>query len=158
MSKYITTIGVDYGVKKISINNKKVAVNFFDLSGSNDYEEIRNPFFVDSQVVLLIFDLENKQSFQNLARWENLMKSNGLDLKHCTVFILGNKSDAKGKEVDASEAIAYAKKRGYEYFQTSASTGENINEVFEKAFTKAVQQMEEKKKKYTWFFFKTSFL
>jgi DnaJ family protein C protein 27 len=149
VSKYITTIGVDYGVKKISINNKKVAVNFFDLSGSNDYEEIRNPFFIDSQVVLLIFDLENKQSFQNLARWENLMKSNGLDLKQCTVFILGNKCDAKGKEVDASEAIVYAKKRGYEYFQTSASTGENINEVFEKAFTKAVQQMEEKKKKYT---------
>ena len=55
------------------------------------------------------------------------MKSNGLNLKECTVFLIGNKSDSKAKEVDSSEAIAYAKKRGYEFFQTSASTGENIN-------------------------------
>ena len=37
VSKYITTIGVDYGVKKIAVGGKKVAVNFFDLSGSEDY-------------------------------------------------------------------------------------------------------------------------
>ena len=36
--KYITTIGVDYGVKKVNISGRKVAVNFFDLSGSQDYE------------------------------------------------------------------------------------------------------------------------
>lgn len=123
VSKYITTIGVDYGVKKININNKRVAVNFFDLSGSPDYEDIRNNFFEDSQVVLLVFDLDNKQSFLNLPKWENLMRSNGLDLKQSVVFLLGNKSDTKSKEVDASEAIAYAKKKGYEYFQTSASSG-----------------------------------
>ncbi len=45
VNKYITTIGVDYGVKKVAINNKNIAVNFFDISGSPDYEEIRNPFF-----------------------------------------------------------------------------------------------------------------
>ncbi len=38
VNKYITTIGVDYGVKKVSVNNKSVAVNFFDISGSPDYE------------------------------------------------------------------------------------------------------------------------
>ena len=88
-------------------------MNFFDLSGSSDYEEIRNPFFSDSQVILLVFDLDNKQSFQNLSRWENIMKSHGVDFKQSVIFLLGNKSDTKGKEVDASEAIAYAKKRGY---------------------------------------------
>lgn len=84
-------------MKKINVNNKKVAVNFFDLSGSPDYEEIRNNFFSDAQVVLLVFDIDNKQSFQNLPRWENIMKSNGLDLKQTVVFLLGNKSDLKGK-------------------------------------------------------------
>ena len=51
------------------------------------------------------------------------MKSNGLDLKQAVVFLIGNKSDGKSKEVDSAEAIAYAKKRGFEYFQISASTG-----------------------------------
>ena len=48
VQKYVTTIGVDYGVKKITVAGRKVAVNFFDLSGSPDYDEIRNPFFQDS--------------------------------------------------------------------------------------------------------------
>lgn len=84
-------------MKKVSINNKSIAVNFFDISGSPDYEEIRNPFFEHSQVVLLVFDIGNKQSFQNISRWENTMKSNGLDLKQAVVFLLGNKSDNKVK-------------------------------------------------------------
>jgi DnaJ family protein C protein 27 len=46
--KYITTIGVDYGVKKMQIHGKKVAINFFDLSGDDDYKEIRNNFFKDA--------------------------------------------------------------------------------------------------------------
>jgi DnaJ family protein C protein 27 len=57
VQKYITTIGVDYGVKKVTVSGRKIAVNFFDLSGSSDYEEIRNPFYEDAQVILLIFDL-----------------------------------------------------------------------------------------------------
>jgi DnaJ family protein C protein 27 len=57
VQKYITTIGVDYGVKKVTISGNKIAVNFFDLSGSPNYQEIRNNFFVDAQVVLLVFDL-----------------------------------------------------------------------------------------------------
>ena len=129
---------MDYGVKKVNISGNKVAVNFFDLSGSPNYQEIRNNFFSDAQVVLLVFDLENRESFNNVSKWENTMKSNGLNIKEAVIFLLGNKSDAKTKEVDASEAIAFAKKRGYEYFPTSASTGENINEVFDKAFEKAV--------------------
>ena len=46
------------------------------------------------------------------------MRNNGLDLKQCVVFLLGNKSDNKNKEVESAEAISYAKKKGYEYFKT----------------------------------------
>jgi DnaJ family protein C protein 27 len=47
----------------MQIAGKKVAINFFDLSGDDDYKEIRNAFFKDAQGVLLVFDLDNKQSF-----------------------------------------------------------------------------------------------
>ena len=44
MSRYIPTIGVDYGVKKTNIKNYKVSVNFFDLSGDSDYINIAKEF------------------------------------------------------------------------------------------------------------------
>lgn len=49
------------------------------------------------QAVLLVFDLENRQSFTNLPKWESLMKENGVDLKNSVVILVGNKSDLKGK-------------------------------------------------------------
>ena len=97
MQKYITTIGVDYGVKKVNISGRKVAVNFFDLSGSNDYEDIRNPFFEGAQVILLVFDLENRDSFNGLSKWEGTMKSYGVNLKDSVVVLVGNKNDSRAK-------------------------------------------------------------
>ena len=41
VQRYITTIGVDYGVKKIKIKDKLICINFFDISGDDDYTEIR---------------------------------------------------------------------------------------------------------------------
>jgi len=55
------------------------------------------------------------------------MKNSGINSKDSVIMLVGNKCDGRTKEVDPAEAIAYAKKKGYEYFQVSASTGENIN-------------------------------
>lgn len=97
-------------------------------------------------MVLLVFDLENRDSFNGLGKWESVMKEQGVILKEAVVVLVGNKNDGRAKEVEQVEAIAYAKKRGYEYFPCSASNGENVNEIFEKAFTRAVAQLEDRRK------------
>ena len=52
--KYISTIGVDYGVKGIVLSGEEVKVNFWDLAGSKEYLEVRNEFYKDSQGCLLV--------------------------------------------------------------------------------------------------------
>lgn len=51
VSKYISTIGIDYGVKPVAVNGESVRINFWDLSGHPDFFEIRNEFYKDSQGV-----------------------------------------------------------------------------------------------------------
>lgn len=51
VSKYISTIGIDYGVKPVTVNGESVRINFWDLSGHPDFFEIRNEFYKDSQGV-----------------------------------------------------------------------------------------------------------
>jgi DnaJ family protein C protein 27 len=63
VTKYITTIGVDYGVKKMTLRNKQIAINFFDLSGDEVYYDIVKEFFRDSQGVILVVDVTNRSSF-----------------------------------------------------------------------------------------------
>ena len=54
MSKYISTIGVDYGVKGIDLAGEEVKANFWDLSGAKEYLEVRNEFYKDAQGCLLV--------------------------------------------------------------------------------------------------------
>lgn len=50
VSKYIGTIGVDYGVKPLSLGEFDVKVNLWDMAGAPEYLEVRNEFYKDAQV------------------------------------------------------------------------------------------------------------
>jgi DnaJ homolog subfamily C member 27 len=60
VSKYISTIGIDYGVKPVTVKGEHVRVNFWDLSGHPDFFEIRNEFYKDSQGGILVYDVSNR--------------------------------------------------------------------------------------------------
>lgn len=75
------------------------------------------------------------------------MQDNGLDFKQCIVCVVGNKSDCKNKELDPSDVNAYARKKGYECFICSASSGDNVNELFERMFAKIVEMIETNKQR-----------
>jgi GTPase SAR1 family protein len=60
VSKYISTIGIDYGVKPVTVKGEHVRVNFWDLSGHPDFFEIRNEFYKDSQGGVLVYDVSNR--------------------------------------------------------------------------------------------------
>ena len=86
---------------------------------------------------MLVFDLSSKESFNHLKKWEKLLKENGINNEDSIIFVVGNKSDLKSKlvytkimkQVDYQEASKYSKNKGFEYFQASACSGENVQEV-----------------------------
>eukprot|EP00742_Colponemidia_sp_Colp-10_P006619 GILJ01007093.1.p1 GENE.GILJ01007093.1~~GILJ01007093.1.p1 ORF type:complete len:397 (-),score=54.63 GILJ01007093.1:431-1621(-) len=129
--RYIATIGVDYGVKKKTNQNTEVKINFFDLSGHEDFKEIRTEFYLNVQAVLLTFDVGNRSSFDNLSLWVD-------ELEHCRksrnsifVAVCGNKIDNKQRAVSKMEAMSWASSRGFSYYETSANTGEGVNEALD---------------------------
>lgn len=149
VNRYISTIGVDYGVKKMNIQGIKVAVNFFDLSGQRDYEEIRKEFFKDSQGVVLTFEINDKTTFANLQRWEREARNNGLNFSDVDVVVCGNKADLNGREVSAAEGNKWATSKGYKYFDTSANTGLGVTEAMESLFNSVVTRALTTKKNLT---------
>jgi DnaJ family protein C protein 27 len=54
VQRYISTIGVDFGVKPVTVSGKEVKVNFWDLSGHPDFFEVRNEFYKDAQGVCIV--------------------------------------------------------------------------------------------------------
>lgn len=93
------------------------------MSGNEDYKLIRKDFYSDASGVIMVFDVDNRDSYNSLIHWEDEMKKNGIDSTRVKVVVCGNKTDSKGREINSKDAQKWAKQRGYEYFETSAQTG-----------------------------------
>ena len=140
VKRYIPTIGVDYGVKKIDFKGYSIAVHFFDLSGAEEFKEIRCDFYKDAQACILVYDVTDKESFKNLHFWEEEMKAKGLDIGKIKIIMIGNKIDAGSREIQTSEASKWAKSRGYNYFETSCNSGQNISDAFNVILEELISQ------------------
>ena len=104
VKRYISTIGVDYGVKKLTLKDHPISINFFDLSGNEEYKMIRTEFYEDTNGIIMVYDIDNRDSFASLVHWEDEMKRNGVDMSRCKVIVCGNKCDTRGREVPIKDA------------------------------------------------------
>ena len=68
----------------------------------------------------MVFDVDNRDSYNSLVHWEEEMKKNGIDYSRTKVVLCGNKCDSKSREVNTKDVQKWAKGKGYEYFETSA--------------------------------------
>ena len=127
---------------------EKICINFFDLSGNDEYKEIRHEFYKDASGCVMVFDVDNRDSYISLIHWEEEMKRCGCDMNRLKVIVAGNKCDSKAREVKEAEAAKWARQRGWEYYETSANEGKNVSEAFEGLFGSCVKQYQEDKRKF----------
>ena len=79
---------------------------------------------------LFVYDVTNLETFENLKHWTQSIKINmGRDIDKICAIIIGNKIDSNEREVKKEDAEEYSKDLNYPYFETSAKTGENVDET-----------------------------
>jgi DnaJ family protein C protein 27 len=127
--KYISTIGIDYGVKRVTVDGTEVRVNFWDLAGGQEFFEIRNEFYKDAQGAILVYDVTNARSFAQLDLW--LKEATKFGAKDLVIAVCANKVDLPKRVVTEAEGRKWATTKGFAYFEMSASTGLNIVPMFE---------------------------
>ena len=77
----------------------------------------------------MVFDVDDKESFKALTKWELEMRQCGADVGKLSTILLGNKCDLGSREVQPGEVSKWSKARNYNYYDTSATSGLNIHEV-----------------------------
>ena len=128
---YISTIGIEYKIKTLTINGKKVLLRIWDTSGQERYRSITQNFYRNANGILFIFDITNKESFDNIKNW--LIDSDSCEDDSVTKILVGNKIDInEDRKVDDDQIKKYADKKGMKYFVTSAKEGTNIDLIFRK--------------------------
>lgn len=145
---YVRTIGVDYMSKlvKYTIGNTRlnIRMNLWDLSGRDSYKTIIRSYYKDCHGVILMYDINNKESFDNITSWINEIQNYRHDMNHITVLI-GNKLDLPGvvdnfgtvhkREVSYDQGKDFAVKHGMIFYETSIKDGTHVNEMFDTLIT-----------------------
>tara|TARA_E500000178_G_scaffold306339_1_gene318432 strand:+ start:10205 stop:10792 length:588 start_codon:yes stop_codon:yes gene_type:complete len=134
-TQYTTTIGVDFFNFTTIIDNKKVKVFIWDTAGQEKFKTIVKSYYNGTNGVLLVYDITNRKSFNNLDKWANDLKESGFEGK---IMIIGNKcDDERNRVVDKSEVINYCIRNDYQFMECSSKENINIDDIF-KRFTDTV--------------------
>lgn len=128
---YHATVGVDYGFKVQTVKGTPYRVHLWDLSGDDQYYDVRTELYNGSDACFLVFDVTNPASFQNLDNWLREMgKFGALNAK---IAVVGNKADLRSNKgsVSASDGRKWATAHKLPYYETSALTGDGVATMFQ---------------------------
>ena len=138
---YKPTIGADFHSKRLDMLDesdgevKSVTLQIWDTAGQERYQSLGRAFYRGAEACVLVFDITNRQSFDNLSTWrsEFFEKSMPKDPQAIPIFVLGNKIDLEHERAIAKEKVQEYLKKNPDliYFETSAIDGSNVNEVFQ---------------------------
>lgn len=136
------TIGVDISKKTIDIDNIELTLTFFDTAGQEKYQSITRSYYKGAGACLLVYDLTQRQTFEDLEKWRNqLMECVGHEIP---IVVIGNKTDIfQQREVATEDGEQYARKHGFFFIETSCSNGNNVNEAIDIIIKQLVQQKQE---------------
>ena len=124
---YLSTLGLDSYSKDETINGKTIRVNVWDTAGQERYKALTKGFFRNAQGIMVVFDVTNQETFENVKFWIESIKTNiGSEIEKTPIIIIGNKIDSE-REFEKDVAVKFCKEANYPYYETSAKTGENID-------------------------------
>ena len=132
---YLCTVGTELSRKSLFIGkNKKANLFIWDTCGQERFRTVTRQYYRDTQAILLVFDLTNEKTFNDLNSWlEEAI--NYINNTKCLFFLFGNKSDEKEKIVVNNAQIKHFLRKNPEikkYFEVSAFNGHNIDLAFDK--------------------------
>ena len=126
----ITTTGLDLKTKDLIIDNKKVRIQLWDTAGQEKFKSITKNLILRVQGIIILFDITNKESFNNLNIWIKTIKEQCG--KNFPILIAGNKTDLEeNRLVEKEEANIFTKNEKIDYIEISCKTGENIKETID---------------------------
>ncbi|KAH3766015.1 small GTPase superfamily [Pelomyxa schiedti] len=134
-STYKPTLGADFLTKELMVEDKLVSLQIWDTAGQERFQSLGPAFYRGADSCVLVFDVNNAQSFQNLEKWkeEFLAYASPANLKTFPFVILGNKSDlGDNRAVPRNKVIAWCNSVGdIPYFEVSAKEGVNVDQAFQ---------------------------
>ncbi len=137
---YVSTIGIDFQIKYISINNKKIKLQIWDTAGQERYHILAKNYFTSTDGFIIVYDITNKMTFDNVNNW--VKQITDISPNYTKTIIFGNKCDLSSeREINSSDGKELAEKYKFKFYETSAKNGDNLNVGFEYIVKEVLRDM-----------------
>ena len=112
----------------IRINNSIIKLQIWDTCGTEAYKSLVANFYKNSSLAILVYSIDNKESFQHIESWLNDFNQ---QVPNGRIFLVGNKSDLEeSRKVSKDEGEKFTKENKLNmFFETSAKSGDNVQNV-----------------------------
>uniref|UniRef100_T1J8K1 Ras-related protein Rab-13 n=1 Tax=Strigamia maritima TaxID=126957 RepID=T1J8K1_STRMM len=126
---FISTIGIDFKIKSIEMRGMKIKLQIWDTAGQERFHTITTSYYRDAMGIMLVYDITNKKTFDNIAKWLRNLEEHAND--YVQKMILGNKCDLEDRRVVSKErGEAIGREHKIKFFETSAKANINVDEAF----------------------------
>ena len=133
----VSTVGVNFKSRKVTIYNELIQVQVWDTAGQEQFHKITTSYYKGAQGIMLVYDVTDPSSLANIEYWIKNIKSHASDTVQ--VALIGNKTDLRNNsnssvtlksvcDTERGEEIAH--KFGIPFFETSAKESNNVDIAF----------------------------
>ena len=139
--EYQLTIGVEFGSNNVIIGDNTYRIQIWDTAGQENFRSITRSYYKNTACAIIVYEISNKKSFENISSWIEECKNTAP--KSILMVLVGNKCDLDNREVTEEEGREFAEKNGMLFFETSAKTGKNVEELFKESVKVIDQKIKE---------------
>ncbi|CAB16405.1 GTP-binding protein ypt2 [Schizosaccharomyces pombe] len=126
---FITTIGIDFKIRTIELDGKRIKLQIWDTAGQERFRTITTAYYRGAMGILLLYDVTDKKSFDNVRTWFSNVEQHASE--NVYKILIGNKCDCEDqRQVSFEQGQALADELGVKFLEASAKTNVNVDEAF----------------------------
>ena len=129
----LSTIGIESFSEEKIINENIIKFKLYDTPSQERYRSTLTSPITISDGIIIVFGVDESYILRGLDEWYNTIKEN-VDIKEKVIYLVGNKIDIDNRIISKEEGQKLANEKNMKYFETSAKTGEGINDVFNEIY------------------------
>ena len=119
-------------------------MTIWDTAGQERFQFVSKMYYKMAQGFTLVYDITNRDSFENLKYWVNEIEQKANNWK---IILLGNKWDLESKrKITYEEGAKFAEEHNFEFLETSAKNNININEAYESIVLNIIEDLDQPEK------------